>query len=324
MTHLSPSITESIRKGTLICPLCHSELLCSNEGIFCKNQQCTHSEDPIPLIENRIPILVNFDKTILSRETLLATGGESLIPRTGNRYDKLKSIFWGSGKKTKRNLEAFMASLPRHESRKATILIVGGGAVGNGASRMYEEKNVDILSFDIYASANTDFVADGHQIPVASGSVDAVWIQAVLEHVMYPQQIASEIYRVLATNGIVYAETPFLQHVHEGAYDFTRFTESGHRLLFKNFKTIDSGFLTGIGTVLLWNIRYAVWGVTRSKKMAIVVSLLMGWVRLFDNLVPHNFNVDAASGVYFLGRKDPNHTFHDKDIIIHYKGFQGR
>ena len=37
-------------------------------------------------------------------------------------------------------------------------------------------------------------------------------------------------------SGIVYAETPFMQQVHEGAYDFTRYTVLGHRYLFKKFK----------------------------------------------------------------------------------------
>jgi SAM-dependent methyltransferase len=322
MNSFSHLITEYVRNGTLACPVCNSKLHFRNESIYCTNAACRHSLEEIPLIQNRIPILVDFDKTILSKETLLATGGESLIPRSGNKYDTIKKIFWGSGKKTESNLQAFINSLPKYDSKKATVLIVGGGAVGNGASKMYDEKNIDILSFDIYASANTDFVADGHSIPLASNSIDGVWIQAVLEHVMYPQQVAAEIYRVLNTNGVVYAETPFLQHVHEGAYDFTRFTESGHRLLFKKFKTLDSGFLAGIGTVLLWNIRYAVWGVTRSKKVAILVSMLMSWIRFFDVLVPESFNVDSASGVYFLGRKDPNHTFKDQDIITHYKGFQ--
>jgi hypothetical protein len=114
----------------------------------------------------------------------------------------------------------------------------------------------------------------------------------------------------------------FLQHVHEGPYDFTRFTESGHRLLFSRFELLDSGFLNGIGTVLLWNLRYLLWGLFRNKKAAIAVTLLFGWLRFFDHLVPKSFNVDAASGVYFLGRKNSEYTFSDLDIIKHYKGYQ--
>ena len=60
--------------------------------------------------------------------------------------------------------------------------------------------------------------------------IDLVIIQAVLEHVMYPNKVVSEIYRVLKNDGLIYSETPFMQQVHEGPYDFSRFTESGHRL----------------------------------------------------------------------------------------------
>jgi len=56
-------------------------------------------------------------------------------------------------------------------------------------------------------------------------------VQAGLEHVRDLWQVVAEIHRVLKDDGLVYAETPFMQQVHEGPYDFTRFTESGHRYL---------------------------------------------------------------------------------------------
>ena len=136
MTHLSATIIHHISAGTFICPLCQSKLLIKDDKVFCQSASCGYSAEPIPLIGGKIPVLIDFSKTILSSEKLLATGGESLIPRTGNRYDKLKSVFWGSGKKTKLNLAMFMASLPKYENRKATILIIGGGAIGSGASEM--------------------------------------------------------------------------------------------------------------------------------------------------------------------------------------------
>src|SRR5690606_38382329 len=111
---------------------------------------------------------------------------------------------------------------------------------------------------DVYSSPEVDFIADGHEIPIRSGSVDAVIVQAVLEHVLDPQKVVDEIHRVLKPQGLVYAETPFMQQVHEGPYDFTRFTESGHRWLFRRFARIDSGALRGPGTALLWSVRYAI------------------------------------------------------------------
>jgi hypothetical protein len=52
---------------------------------------------------------------------------------------------------------------------------------------------------------------------------------------------------MLRTKGVVYDETPCMKHVHEGPYDFTRFTASGHHYLFKNFSQICSGVTAGAG-----------------------------------------------------------------------------
>ncbi len=52
-----------------------------------------------------------------------------------------------------------------------------------------------------------------------------------------PERVVSEIARVLKPAGMVYSEIPFMQQVHEGAYDFTRFTDSGQRWLFRQFKS---------------------------------------------------------------------------------------
>ena len=121
----------------------------------------------------------------------------------------------------------------RTAGRRPRILVIGGGTVGDGLEELYADRAIDLLAFDVYASANVQLVGDGHPIPLADGTVDGVIIQAVLEHVLEPVVVAGEIHRVLREGGVVYADTPFMQQVHEGAYDFTRFTESGHRYLFR-------------------------------------------------------------------------------------------
>ena len=98
------------------------------------------------------------------------------------------------------------------------------------------DQAIRLIGFDIYCSTLTQFVADGHQIPLRDGSVDGVLVQAGLEHVLDPWRVVAEIHRVLKDDGLVYAETPFMQQVHEGPYDFTRFTESGHRYLFPQIR----------------------------------------------------------------------------------------
>ncbi len=81
-------------------------------------------------------------------------------------------------------------------------------------------------------------------------SFDGVICQAVLEHVLDPYRCVEEIHRVLRPNGLVYAETPFMQQVHGGTHDFTRFTHLGHRRLFRKFAEVDSGVVCGPGMAL--------------------------------------------------------------------------
>jgi hypothetical protein len=86
--------------------------------------------------------------------------------------------------------------------------------------------------------------------------LEGVWIRAVLEHVLEPAQVVAEVHRVLAAGDIVYAETPFMQQVHEKAYDFTRFSRTGHRWLFRHFEKIAAGEIGGPGQSLVWSLRY--------------------------------------------------------------------
>ena len=131
-----------------------------------------------------------------------------------------------------------------------------------------------------------------------------------------------EIYRVLKHDGVVYAETPFMQQVHEGAYDFTRYTLLGHRYLFKRFKSIDLGGIRGVGVVLTWSIKYFFWALTRSKMLAILISTPIGIIlRQFEKFVDNKSLFDASSGVYFLGRKSETPISH-KDLVALYKGIQ--
>src|SRR5439155_5186428 len=106
---------------------------------------------------------------------------------------------------------------------RPVVVVVGGGTAGSGAQLLYDAPDVRLISFDIYHSATTQFIADAHAIPLQDGIADGVWVQAVLEHVLDPAQVVAEIHRVLRPNGYVCSEIPFMQQVHEGRYDFTRF-----------------------------------------------------------------------------------------------------
>ena len=178
-----------------------------------------------------------------------------------------------------------------------------------------------MIGFDIYQSPLTQFVADGHNIPLADQSVDAVLTQFVLEHVLDPWQVVMEMHRVLKPNGLVYAEVPFLQQVHEGPYDFTRFTQCGLRWLFRRFTLIDSDIERGVGTQLMWTIDHVTRGLFRSKRVGQLAKALCSWVRCLDKIVGHRFSSASASGFYFLGRR-AEQEITPRAVVEFYQGAQ--
>lgn len=266
-----------------------------------------------------VPVLVDFENSVLSENHINESGLAS--PVDCNKYSGLsglaKKLVSRDIKATVQNVEILLKEVANKPSSK--VLIVGGGAIGNGMSAFYNDPDIELISFDIYASTNVQFVADAHNIPLSDESVDFVIIQAVLEHVLEPIKVVDEIHRVLKHDGVVYAETPFLQQVHEAAYDFTRFTESGHRYLFKKFETIYSGVAGGAGTALMWSIEYFFRGLFRSKLVGKLAKLSFFWLQYMDQWLPTPYAIDAASGVYFMGKKSTVEIT-PSQIISHYQG----
>jgi ubiquinone/menaquinone biosynthesis C-methylase UbiE len=193
--------------------------------------------------------------------------------------------------------------------------------MGSGTTELWKDDALKIHGVDIYITATVDVVCDAHYLPFDSRSYDGVWIQAVLEHVVEPQVVVSEIYRILKVNGLVYAETPFMQQVHEGAYDFTRYTVLGHRYLFKNFENISIGGIGGAHIAFSWSFRYLVYAITRSRSLSRLFGLISTLLlRPFKYFISTSSMFDASSGVFFLGRKTPNYKMSHKDLIRLYRG----
>ena len=306
----------------LRCPRCLGELAREDGSWRCASATCPAAAGAFPVVGGQ-PVLVDFEHSVLDREEQVRAGAASLVPRAPRlgRWEWARRLF----RPDNRVARAHAADLvERLRARlRARLLVVGGGTVGSGAEALYETGGIELVGFDIYASPVTQFIADAHHMPLADASVDAVWVQAVLEHVLDPWQVVAGIERVLAPDGLVYAETPFLQHVHEGPYDFTRFTESGHRWLFRRFERLDSGVVAGPGNQFAWSADHLVRGLTRSAMAGKAARMAVSWLQAFDRLVPERFAVDAASCVYFYGRRT-GRELTPREIIAHYRGAQGR
>jgi len=273
------------------------------------------------IIEGK-PVLVDFSTSILDQTETVTNNASSVVvrPTRGGIQSIIKRVLTPEKQVTNDNVK-YLISLLKDQNSEPKVLFIGGGSLGRGMKPFYDDDALKVIGFDIYSSPLVQFIADAHQIPLANESIDCVVIQVVLEHVLDPSQVVSEIYRVLKPNGLIYAETPFLQQVHEGAYDFTRFTESGHRYLFKNFQLISSGATEGPGTQLLWTIDYFSRSLFRSRTMGKIIKLLFFWVQYLDYCIPKKYWIDSGSDVFFLGRKSDK-TITPQEMIQHYQGAQ--
>ena len=72
-----------------------------------------------------------------------------------------------------------------------------------------------------------DVIYDGWNLPFQSNSFDTIVSFEVFEHVFNPEQILSEIYRVLKPDRHILITTPFCWGEHEQPYDFARYTSFG-------------------------------------------------------------------------------------------------
>jgi SAM-dependent methyltransferase len=317
-------LSEMARSQLFVCPRCRAPVAFDDEHLVCTNADCRYASEPFPTVSG-MPALVDFGNSVIDAGRLCATDGGSELRRDRSRLKQVVSNAV-SGRNTiadrtvRRMLDLLKSDrVGGLDKTRIRILVVGGGSVGSGIEGLYADPDVDLIAFDVYASPLVQFVADGHAIPLAEGSVDGVIVQAVLEHVTDPWKVTEEIHRVLRTGGVVFAETPFMQQVHEGAYDFTRFTESGHRYMFRRFDHIDSGASIGAGTALAWSIEYFARALTRSRRAGRLVRLCFFWLRFADKLLDRKYSLDAASAVYFLGRKSEKEITQDA-IVQYYQG----
>jgi SAM-dependent methyltransferase len=297
----------------LICPTCKHALTATGL-VSCTSSNCRFNAG-FPVVE-QIPVLIAFEDSIINEEMALMKPRD-LNPGTFSRIKQ-----WAAGKnRIAEKNEIQLLKLLRNRNGRQLVLNIGGGTIGSGMSGLYQASDIDLISFDVYASPHVNFIADAHSIPIADKSVDGIWIQAVLEHVLDPRRVVSEILRVLKPGGLIYAETPFIQHVHMGPNDFTRFTHSGHRWLFRNFMEIDSGVTAGVGTQFAWSARHLTIALTRSRSIGTLVHFLSLPITWMDCLGDKKATIDAASGFYFLGmmQEEPLHL---SEIINYYKGFQ--
>lgn len=304
------------------CPVCAGRLDFKRNPILCCNPACASHPDGFPVVDGR-PALIDFARSVIDRVELVAHQGSTTEFRQHRLEDndrrvhiRLYDAMFGTNQSAAKAAAEIQRRLHAH-SRRPRLLIIGGGAIGRGIRPLYDDPALDVIAFDVYSSPHVQLIADAHSIPFADSVFDAVWIQAVLEHVLEPVKVVAEIHRVLNPQGLVYADTPFMQQVHGGPYDFCRYTLSGHRWLFRRFTEIASGVQGGPGVTLRWSIRYCSAGLFRSYWAGRLIEAGFFWLRFLDRLIPPSWSGDGASAVWFLGTRSDSEMSPREAIAYH-------
>ena len=296
------------------CPDCHAPGLRQIvAGVVCA--RC-HRE--FPLAGGR-PVLIRTDNTLFPRSAYL-----DIEPQAPSPLHMLRRLAPSRSVNLvyRQQLAAFVDALG--ETAATSVLVIGAGWQKGWLDTFFaKQPAIRVVYSDVDAKGMVDLFCDAHELPFLDETFDGVIASAVLEHVVYPERVAAEIHRVLARRGFIYSEIPFLQQVHEGAYDFTRYTLSGHRRLLNHFEEFSSGVVAGPGTTLAWAIEHFAVCCTPRPLVSVTrvaVRVAVSWLKYFDYLFGQSpAAADGASCTFFLGRKTPSPQ-PDLDIVTRYSG----
>ncbi len=170
----------------------------------------------------------------------------------------------------------------------------------------------EYIGVDIEASGHShknskvDVYYDGKVLPFGNNLFDSVFCGEVIEHLMNPEEILPEIYRVMKPGGRMLLTVPFCWNEHEIPFDYARYTSVGiQHLLQKHGFTIRSNEKSGtfarvcVQLIALYCFElFKKWG-----KMGFVISMLF--------IVPINI-----CGIVLLPLIPANHTLYFTNILV--------
>ena len=135
------------------------------------------------------------------------------------------------------------------------------------------------VNLDLFAVPGVDVAADAGQLPFCDDQFTRIECDAVLEHVWDPQQVMSELTRVLAAGGHLHVVTPFCHPFHSYPADYRRFTLDGLKLLAgSELELVAEGWRTGpTATLLVFALEYAK-ALLPWKAWRVVAHGVLGWV----------------------------------------------
>jgi SAM-dependent methyltransferase len=170
----------------------------------------------------------------------------------------------------------------------------------------------DVVNVDIHPYESVSIIASLTNLPFKDGDVDGFVCDNVLEHVENPERAVSEMKRIMKVGAVGYISTPFQYPFHSSPSDYTRWTEQGLRLLFKEFEIVEIGARAGYFSTLTVVLCYGLsalfsFGSERLYWILLNLSLLLFFPLKFLDVIGNRLPLAAhtASVFYCVIRKHP-------------------
>ena len=304
-------------RGLLRCPSCQGALTRANSALTC----CSCAK--VFGVARGVPFLLDETASSFRLPGVPSAKAQMVARRSwisiGKRWGPTIEFNLTGRDSMLRFRTRLLAQAPR-----PIVLNIGGKHAGSFAVLVATDPAVDCIELHVTLAPRTNLIADPHALPLADASVDAVIIDAVLEHMIDPVRVAEEIARVLKADGLVYADSPFMVPVHGGTHDFLRFSPLAHRRLFRHFRQLESGISGGPGSALALSIQAFMVSFARSAGGRAAAKVLCRfaffWLKYFDYVLKSRpGSWDAALGTYFVGQKAAQPVT-DRDVMQQYPG----
>jgi SAM-dependent methyltransferase len=234
------SIAQQVASGRLVCPASHQPLTRNGDSLSTADGRFAY-----PIV-NGVPVVLDRERqsaylTQLGGEMEQVYARAGRLPALARWFER--AVTCGGDYRSAEAGRAFHEAIVQ-QAPDSLCLSVGGGPM-----RVHPH----LTNLNIGLFANVDVVGDAYQLPYSSGGVDAVYCEAVLEHLEFPDEAVREMSRVLRPGGQVFAATPFLQLFHGYPNHYQNFTQVGHERLFARagFDVRSSGVCVGPTFALL-------------------------------------------------------------------------
>lgn len=141
--------------------------------------------------------------------------------------------------RSRQNLYEFLGKEYKQIKPGQSVLTIGaGGEINKDLYKYGEEKNFDILSFDIDEDRGPDVVGDICTYDFNEKRFDVIIMSEVLQFLETPQIGINNVYKILKPGGRLILTSPFVFPLHDRPYDLYRFTKHGLKYLLSVFDEV--------------------------------------------------------------------------------------